>query len=241
MNPVIDLLKSHRSVRKFKDESVTPEQLEQILLAGQAASTSSFLQVTSVIRVTDKDKRAKLMEFSGGQTWVGLAPEFLVWCADFNRNKIIAPDAKLGFAEQLLIGAIDTAIMAENALVAAESMGLGGLFVGGIRNNPQGVTDLLDLPQNVIPLFGMCLGVPDQDPTLRPRLPLSLVLHENSYNPELDKETLAEYDQRVHDYYEERMGANKVMTWSEQISATVSKEARPFMKEFLQGQGFDIK
>ena len=64
--------------------------------------------------------------------------------------------------------------MAENALVAAESMGLGGLFVGGIRNNPQGVTDLLDLPQHVIPLFGMCIGVPDQDPTLRPRLPSAL-------------------------------------------------------------------
>ena len=171
----------------------------------------------------------------------GVAPEFLVWCADFNRHKSIAPEAKLGFAEQLLIGAIDTAIMAENALVAAESMGLGGLFVGGIRNNPQGVTDLLDLPQHVIPLFGMCIGVPDQDPTLRPRLPLSLVLHENSYNAEPDKVTLAEYDKVVHDYYEERMGANKVMTWSEQISGIVSKEARPFMKAFLEKQGFAVK
>ena len=241
MNQVIELLKSHRSIRKFKDEPVTAEQLEQILLAGQAGSTSSFLQATSVIRITDSEKREKLMEFSGGQKWVGQAPEFLVWCADFNRHKTIAPEAKLGFAEQLLIGAVDTAIMAENALVAAESMGLGGLFVGGIRNNPQGVVDLLELPQQVIPLFGMCIGVPDQDPTIRPRLPLSLVLHENSYNTDLNREVLAEYDQRVHDYYEERMGANKVMTWSEQISATVSKEARPFMKAFLEKQGFAVK
>ncbi len=241
MNQVIELLRSHRSIRKFTDEPVSAEQLEQILLAGQAASTSSFLQVTSVIRITDPAMREKLVEYSGGQKWVAQAPEFLVWCADFKRHKTIAPEAKLGFSEQLLIGAVDTAIMAENALIAAESMGLGGLFVGGIRNQPQAVTDLLALPEHVIPLFGMCIGVPAQEPTLRPRLPLSLVLHENRYNADLDKETLAGYDQQVHDYYEQRLGANKVMTWSEQISAILSKEARPFMKAYLEKQGFAKK
>ena len=241
MNQVIELLKSHRSIRKFTDEPVTAEQLEQILLAAQGASTSSFLQVTSVIRITDKTIREKLVEYSGGQKWVGQSPEFLVWCADFNRHLQIAPQARLGFAEQLLIGTVDTAIMAENALVAAESLGLGGLFVGGIRNKPQEVTGLLNLPEHVLPLFGMCIGVPDQNPTLRPRLPLSLVLHENSYNPELNKDVLADYDKKVYDYYEHRMGAEKVMTWSEQISGILSKEARPHMKAYLEKQGFGVK
>ncbi|WP_430462240.1 oxygen-insensitive NADPH nitroreductase [Thalassolituus sp. LLYu03] len=241
MNDVIRLLRSHRSIRAFADTPVTEEQLQEILLAGQAASTSSFLQVTSVIRVTDAEKRARLVELSGGQKWVGQAPEFLVWCADFYRHQQISPDARLGFTEQLLIGAVDTAIMAQTALVAAESMGLGGLFVGGIRNKPAEVAGLLELPEHVLPLFGMCLGVPAQDPTLRPRLPLPLVLHTNAYNREGDKALLADYDARVHDYYEQRMGADKVMTWSEQISGILAKEARPHMKAFIESQGFAKK
>jgi nitroreductase len=88
------------------------------------------------------------------------AAEFWVFCADFNRNLQICPDAQLGLAEQLLLGCVDTAILAQNALVAAESLGLGGVYIGGLRNNIEAVTELLKLPQHVLPLFGLCLGWP---------------------------------------------------------------------------------
>jgi nitroreductase len=91
---------------------------------------------------------------SGGQQHVARAAEFWVFCADFNRLLQICPDARLGLAEQLLLGAVDTAMMAQNALVAAESLGLGGVYIGGIRNSIEGVTELLKLPQHVLPLFG---------------------------------------------------------------------------------------
>ncbi|MFM2479158.1 oxygen-insensitive NADPH nitroreductase [Celerinatantimonas sp. MCCC 1A17872] len=242
MNPTIDLLRHHTSVRKFTGEPISSDQLNAIFESAQMASTSSFMQTGSIVRVTDPQLREKFAALAGGQTWISEAAEFLVWCADFHRHQQIAPEAKLGFSEQLLIGSIDVALMAENALVAAESMGLGGVFIGGIRNDPKQVAQLLELPKNVLPLFGMCLGYPAQEPSIRPRLPQALVVHENTYNKTLDKELLAEYDRHVVEYYSARAGANaKVASWSEQISATLSKESRPHIKAFLNEQGFDIK
>ena len=81
-----------------------------------------------------------------------------MFCADFNRHLQICPDAQLGLAEQLLLGVVDTAMMAQNALTAAESLGLGGVYIGGLRNNIEAVTELLKLPQHVLPLFGLCLA-----------------------------------------------------------------------------------
>jgi nitroreductase len=241
MNDTVRLLCSHRSIRKFTADPIPDEQLEAIIAAAQAASTSSYLQAASIIRVTDPEKRARLVECSGGQKWVGTAAEFLVWCTDFHRLKQIVPEARLGYTEQLLIGAIDTAIMAENALVAAESLGLGGLFIGGLRNHPDKVVELLDLPKNVAPLFGMCLGRPAEDPMLRPRLPQALILHENRYNPELDHELLEQFDRDVTHYYKTRPGASRITRWTDQIAATLSREARPHMKAFLESQGFGLK
>lgn len=241
MNDTSRLLSSHRSIRKFTEEPVAAEQFAAILAAAQGASTSSFLQTGSVVRVTDPEKRARFVEIAGGQPWIAQAAEFLVWCADFHRHRQIVPDAKLGYAEQLLIAAIDTALMAENALVAAESFGLGGVFIGGLRNHPDQVVELLELPRDVAPLFGMCLGHPAEQPAVRPRLPQELVLHENRYNPELDRAVLAEYDAAVYRYYETRPGAKKVMTWSEQIASILQKEARPHMRAFLESQGFDLR
>ncbi|SUG89245.1 oxygen-insensitive NADPH nitroreductase [Salmonella enterica subsp. enterica] len=75
----------------------------------------------------------------------------------------------------------DTAMMGQNALTAAESLGLGGVYIGGIRNNIESVTELLKLPKHVLPLFGLCLGWPADNPDLKPRLPAELVVHENQY------------------------------------------------------------
>ncbi|MFD2179718.1 oxygen-insensitive NADPH nitroreductase [Veronia pacifica] len=237
MNQVIDTILSHRSIRKFTEQPISDQQLEAILNAARAASSSSFIQCVSVIRVTDTEKRRLLAEYAGGQAYVETCAEFLVWCSDFSRHVQIKPDAKVGFAEQTLIGAVDTALMAQNAMLAAESMGLGGVYIGGLRNNPDKVCELLKLPEHVYAVFGMCLGHPDQDPEIKPRLPKSIMVHDNDYK-RIDEETLAEYDEQVREYYQTRTGGNKSTSWTEQISATLDKEARPFMKDFLRRKGY---
>lgn len=237
MTPTIDLLCSHRSIRAFTDQAISAEQREAIIAAAQSASTSSFLQCSSIIRITDPALRQQLVTLTGGQQWVADAAEFWVFCADFNRHLQICPDAQLGRAEQLLLGCVDTALMAQNAMVAAESLGLGGVFIGGIRNSIAQVTELLGLPKFVLPLFGFCIGYPDAVPDVKPRLPQAMLVHENRYQP-VDPQVLADYDSRTAIYYEQRDSNQRSETWSELIQRLIIKETRPFMLDYLHQQGW---
>ncbi|PSJ37456.1 oxygen-insensitive NADPH nitroreductase [Zobellella taiwanensis] len=241
MTPAIEVMRGHRSIRKFTGQPLTESQLEAIMASAQAASSSSFLQASAVIRVTDPGIRAQVMNLCANQAYVGSAAEFWVFCADFHRHLHWVPEARTGFAEQLLIGAIDTALMGQNALTAAESLGLGGVFIGAVRNHPYQLSELLELPAGVIPLFGLCLGHPDQDPEPKPRLPKALMFSENRYPNEPETELMTEYDRQVRHYYQTRTGGNKDMTWTGQIADILAREARPFMLEFLRSQGYCLR
>lgn len=240
MNSTIELLCNHRSIRKFTPEAIDEEKQEAILSAARASSSSSFLQCSTIIRITDQEMRASLAHLSGDQAHVQNAPEFWVFCADFNRHLTIYPDVQLGFAEQLLLGSIDTAIVAQNALTAAESLGLGGVFIGGLRNHIAEVTKLLACPKQVLPLLGLCLGYPADNPGKKPRLPPDIVIHENHYQP-LNSELLAEYDSHLAEYYRQRSSNARVDTWSDHIKRTLAKENRPFMLDYLHQQGWIIR
>jgi len=236
MTPTIDLLCSHRSIRAFTEQGIDEGQRSAIIAAAQAASTSSFLQCSSIIRITDPAKREQLVQLTGGQPWVSAAAEFWVFCADFNRHQQICPDAQLGRAEQLLLGCVDTALMAQNAMVAAESLGLGGVFIGGIRNSIAEVTELLELPKFVLPLFGFCIGHPADTPDVKPRMPHAMLVHENRYHA-VDKNLLAQYDEQITAYYQQRDSNQRSETWSQLIQRLIIKETRPFILDYLHQQG----
>ena len=237
MTNTLELLREHRSIRHYTGEPISDDQREAILLAAQSASTSSLLQCATVVRITDLEKRQQLAELAGGQPWVEEAAEFWVLCADFNRHQQISEQAELGYAEQLILGCVDTALLAQNAMVAAESLGLGGVFIGGLRNQPQAVSDLLALPKFVLPLFGLCLGWPAEKPECKPRMPLSMLVHENQYQP-IAADTLTAYDQHLLDYYQHRSSANRHETWSQMVERMITKESRPHMLDFLHQQGW---
>jgi nitroreductase len=237
MTPTIDLLCSHRSIRAFTEQGIVEAQRSAIIAAAQAASTSSFLQCSSIIRITDPAKREQLVQLTGGQPWVSAAAEFWVFCADFNRHQQICPDAQLGRAEQLLLGCVDTALMAQNAMVAAESLGLGGVFIGGIRNSIAEVTELLELPKFVLPLFGFCIGHPADTPDVKPRMPHAMLVHENRYHA-VDKNLLAQYDEQITAYYQQRDSNQRSETWSQLIQRLIIKETRPFILDYLHQQGW---
>ncbi|MCA1922006.1 oxygen-insensitive NADPH nitroreductase [Buttiauxella noackiae] len=240
MTPTIDLLRSHRSIRRFTDEPITDEQRAAIVASAQAASSSSFLQCTSIIRITDKALREQLVPLTGGQQHVAQAAEFWVFCADFNRHLQICPEAQLGLAEQLLLGVVDTAMLAQNAFTAAESLGLGGVYIGGIRNGIEAVTELLALPKHVLPLFGLCLGWPDEDHGIKPRMPAAMLMHENSYQP-VNENVLAQYDEEMAQYYLSRGSNTRRDTWSDHIRRTIIKENRPFILDYLHKQGWAVR
>ena len=245
MSNTIELLKSHRSIRKFKDKKIDENLLNEIICAGQAAASSSFLQGVSIIRITNQEKRKKFSELANNQAFINDASEFMVFCADLNRSSACCNwhDAKAteGFTEQFIISTVDTALLAQNVVIAAESAGLGICYIGAIRNNPQKATELLELPKNVYPVFGLCIGYPDQNPEVKPRLPLNVVLKENSYNVDKDKEIIEEYDLEIKKYYQKRTDNKKSMTWSEQMSGLLGREVRLHMRQFLKNRGFQMK
>lgn len=239
-NPVIAQMMQHQSIRKFTDQAIDQQIIEQIVLAGQAAASSSFVQVSTVIQVSHVEARQQLQIASGNQVYVGSCPVFLVFCADLKRNQDICAQNGInmptGYTEQALIASIDTAIMAQNVLLAAQSLGLGGVYIGGLRNQPQRVSEVLKLPQQVVPLFGMCLGYPAQDPGLKPRLPISAVLHQEHYQS-LDPANLETYDQQLSEYYVQRTNGKLDTTFSQHIEKTLNKEARPHLLNYLHQQG----
>jgi len=245
MNKVIELLQSHRSVRKFTEQAIEQSVLEELIKCGQSAATSSFIQACTVIQVEDKYMREQLVGFTGGQPYVASAARFLVFCADMKRHKLACDmhDAEMlsGYTEQFITATVDCALFAQNTLVAAQSLGIEGVYIGGIRNKIAAVAELLELPDLVYPVFGMCLGYPAQNPEVKPRLPLSVVLKQDHYRDDEDGATIAKYDEQVREYYRSRTGGNKDTAWSEQISEMLVKEARPHMKDFLQGRGYLLK
>jgi nitroreductase len=100
---------------------------------------------------------------------------------------------------------------------------------------------LLDLPELVYPIFGMCLGYPAQDPEVKPRLPVEVILKQETYSDAGDRQLIESYDRRVQSYYRTRTGGQKDNSWSEQISGMLVKEARPHMLAFLRAKGFLLK
>ena len=242
---VLDLLMGHRSIRKFTDEPIDDDTVEGIIAAGMAAATSSNLQGTTVIRVRNPETRSAIATLAGGQTYVETAAAFFVWCADLHRSAVACEMAggefHPGMTEHFVIATVDCALAAQNAVVAAEAQGLGICYIGGIRNDPQQVADLLELPDQVYPVFGLCLGWPDQDPMLKPRLPLSVTLKEERYDDSADRDGIAAYDETLREYYIERTGGKRDSTWTADMSALLGKESRPHMKGFLADRGFTMR
>lgn len=241
MNPTVDLLLAHRSIRRFTDEALSEETVRTIVACGQAAASSSNVQATSVIRVRDDARRARLAELAGGQPYVASAPVFLVWCADLRRSAAACVreggEFEAGMTEHFLIASVDVALAAQNACVAAESLGLGICYIGGLRNAIADVADMLALPAQVYPMFGLCLGHPAQDVQVKPRLPLEAVLMEETYDAEFQDALVAEYDDTMAAYYRSRSGGTKESTWSAEMRSLLGKESRPHMKGFLNERG----
>ena len=243
MNAVMDIMKRHRSIRRFTPQPVSADLLRRILSAAYHASTSNFVQACTVIEVTDADKRSQMAQMAGPQPWVAQSPVFLVFCADLRRAAMAC--AKNGVAmargtvERLLIATIDVALVGQNTLLAAESLGLGGVFVGGIRNDPQLVCELLGLPHRVYPVFGMCLGYPAETPEQKPRLPLELAFFSDGYGTPREKALLEEYDQRCQRYYDGRSRGSRQESWTRQVAEMMARPLRPHMRAFLEERGFE--
>lgn len=232
--PALETIYRHCSIRKYTDERISPAQLQAILEAGRAASSSSFMQCVHIIRVTDPAIRQSLSDAAAQQNYVRTAAEFWVFCLDYAKHKRAVPDAQVDWTEALIIGAVDAGIMAQNCLLAAEALGLGGVYIGALRNDMARVTELLGLPEHTAPLFGLCLGHPAQNPPYRPRMPLAMTVSENRYRV-LAAAELADYETVLADYYRRRSGLD--LNWQKAVASNFGRPLRPHVLPFLQARG----
>jgi nitroreductase len=226
LNDVLRLQLARRSVRKFAPRDVTDDELAALVAAAQSAPTSSNLQPWSVVAVRDPERRARLAALAGGQAFVAQAPLFLVWVADLGRARRLAAKAGVtvdaaDYLETTVIGFVDTALAAQNAVLAAESLGLGSVFVGAVRNRPEDVAAELGLPPHTVATFGLAVGAPDpaERAGVKPRLPQAAVLHREQYDATAADAHLAAYDERLS-AYNERFGLPG--TWSDRVLARLA-------------------
>ena len=251
--PTIELIRRHGSARHYKPDPVPTEMIETIITAAQRSSTSSNLQMTSVVVVADAAKRARLAKLCGNQGHIAQAPIFLAWCADLNRLdracELRGYKQVAEYVENFVLATVDTAIASQTGALAAESLGLGICYIGSIRNDPTEIIELLALPRLVFPITGMTVGWPDRPPRLRPRLTTRAVLHWETYNCDQD-EALREYDQAMiaTGIYEGRQvpvpgkaGEMEDYGWLEHSARRVSQPTRTFLRQVLGEQGFELK
>ncbi|QIZ06923.1 oxygen-insensitive NADPH nitroreductase [Priestia megaterium] len=249
MNEVIKTILNHRSLRHFEDKPLTDEQIKTIVTSAQAAATSSFIQAYSIIGVKDKEKKKKLAEIAGNQEYVEKNGHFFVFCADLYRHTIIGEKEQkdvtpsIESTEKFMVALIDASLAAQNAAIAAESLGLGICYIGGIRNNLEEVKKLLKTPERVIPLFGLAVGVPTKLTDKKPRLPYEHVYHEDEYqqSTEVYLSQLQKYDELISCYYEDRTNGKRKDRWTDQIATMLDRKSRMYMKEFVQKNKLNLK
>jgi nitroreductase len=185
MNPTINTLLEHRTIRSYKSEPLTDEILNTILEAGFRASTTGNMQVYSVIVTRDAEKRKELCKLHFGQKMVEQAPVLLTFCADFNRfNKwCLQRDAEPAYDNFLsfFTAAIDALLVAQNVCVAAESLGLGICYLGTTTYQADKLIDFFNLPAGVVPITTVVVGYPDESPEKADRLPAEGIVHYETY------------------------------------------------------------
>ncbi|TDW69434.1 NADPH-dependent oxidoreductase [Kribbella pratensis] len=249
-NDVLAQQLAHRSVRAYRPDPVPDDTLAALIAAAQSAPTSGNLQLWSVVAVRDEGRRTRLAELAGEQDFIAQAPLFLVWLADLARARHITTEIgsataeAADFVEAALLAFVDVALAAQNAALAAESLGLGTVFVGAIRNRPLDVAAELGLPPNVFPVFGLTVGHPDRldEAAVKPRLPQEAVLHHERYELEPQEAHVHAYEEALNAFY---ANAGLPASWVARVAARFGTVAglkgREHLREALQIRGFQLR
>ncbi|NOZ78485.1 MAG: NADPH-dependent oxidoreductase [Acidobacteria bacterium] len=244
MHTTLDILKSHRSVRAYRDRPVPEDTLDAILEAAWRAPSSFNAQEISVVVVRDPERRTRISQIAGNQPWIAQAPVFIAVVIDYHKTGLGVVKAGReqqiqGSVDGLLMGAIDAGIVLEALMVAAHAEGLGIVPIGGIRRDPQAMIDLLGLPRLTFPVVGLCMGYPAQEPIQKPRMEISAFRHDEVYDASALPSAIDAYDIEIVEHWR-RTDRSNGLAWSEAIANYLGvPDTRP-VAEVLRQQGFDV-
>ncbi len=241
---VTETLNRHASVRSFIDKPIPHKMLNAILNAARRSPTGSNMQTYSIIVVRDFEMRQKLAVLAGNQKHIEQCDVFVGFLADISRLALVSQMHNQPFAKTLettLVATVDAALVGMSVQTAAESFGLGAVMVGGIRNQPKAVAELLNFPSGVYMVFGMSIGWPADgaipDP-LKPRLPEAAVIHYEQYHHGEQRPFIDQYDAELAEFYNQQKRNQHPAAWSGPIANRLNKPVRPHLREELEDLGF---
>ena len=246
-NPVLDAIFARRSIRRYKNEPVSDGDLNLILEAARSAPSAANLQNSSIIVVRDPAKVEKLYELSGNQPWVKTCSALLVFVVDAYRHKrwceLRDADFHHGNFFTIIWGMTDAIAAAQNAVIAAQGLGLGTVYIGGILGRMQEMIELLKLPRYTYPAIMLCLGVPAEKPAARDRIPLESMVHWDEFRDYTDDEMARAFAEREEKFAgtakesDDARNLAQYLTRKRFTSEMLLKRARSAMQALI-AQGF---
>ncbi|MEP1443257.1 MAG: nitroreductase family protein [Hyphomicrobiales bacterium] len=235
------------SCRNFTDDPIDRALLDALIATAFSAPTKSDLQQRDIVIITDPQKRKALDEACDTQGWVSGAPLLLVILGNHRRQQKIHERQGHPFAnnhiDALFNAAVDGGILLSSLVTCFEFAGLGCCPISAIRNKPDIVADILNLPKQVFPVSALAVGWPQSPPTPSPRLPLSVTVHENSFDDTKEAALVQEYDStRTYENqrFSEKDGISSDYGWSEDKARQYARIERGNFGKWLEINGFKL-
>jgi len=241
----------HRSHRRYAERAVAPDLLKLLFACAFSAPSKSDLQQADIVHVDDAAKRKIIADLVPDNPWVRTAPVFLIFCGDNRRTRQVAEMRGKPFAndhlDAFMNSAVDAGIVLASFIHAAEAAGLGCCPISSVRNHAQKVSDLLELPDWVFPLAGLCVGYPAEPGMITSRLGLDVTVHTDRFDDSTITAKIDSYDRRrlARQQYKNqrdvaRFGAAELYGWSEDKARQYAKPERADFGAFIRGKKFNL-
>src|SRR5262245_2478770 len=242
----------HRTHRKFAPRAIAPEMLRLLFACAFSAPSKSDLQQADIVHVVDTVKRKTIVDTIPDMPWIMDAPVFLVFCGDNRRIRRIGEWRGKLFANEhldhFMNAAVDAGIVMMNFIRAAEAVGLGTCPISHVRNRADVTSRVLELPEGVFPVAGLCVGYPAETGRITPRLPLDVTVHLDRYDESGAREKIETYDRRRNELLPyrrqrdiERHGKADFYGWSEDKARQYAVPERADFGDYVRRQGFSLK
>jgi nitroreductase len=241
----------HRSHRRYTADAVEPTLLRLLFASALSAPSKSDLQQADVVHVADRGKVARIVELIPDMPWIAQAPVVLVFCGNNRRIRQIGEWRGKPFAndhlDHFMNAAVDAGIVMTTFIRAAEAVGLGCCPISAIRNHPDAVSRLLELPDWVFPVAGLTVGWPAEPGRITPRLPLDVTVHVDRFDDSAVREKIDTYDRRRHElmpYRKQRhlklYGEAPFYGWSEDKARQYCVPERVDFGAFIRSKKFKL-
>jgi len=249
----VKALLNRRVIRKYKTSPISEQTMALLLSAAQSAPTKSNLQQYSIVIIRDPEVRNTVAELVPSMPWVRNAPIIAIFLGDVRRIRKLAEIRGHTYqnnnADTFMNAAVDAALAMQCFITAADHLGLGTCPISYVRNRIDDLAEILDLPDGVFPISGLCVGYPDDAGYVSMRLPQKVVVHQDLYNDDDLETDVKDYDDRNHKRFAltptkqrhtDKYGVLEKCTWSENVARQLSLPERAGFADYLKRKGINL-